>query len=84
VSVFLWVVVLALGLVLFGFMMYAFAVGGLGVLEGARFERCPRCGHHGLVVDGRIHAQGCPHRSYRQALRHQWQAWSTGLHLGHH
>jgi len=83
-SVLLWVAVVALGLLLFGFTVYASAIGGLGILEGARFERCPRCGRHGLVVQGRIHAQGCPHRSLRQGLRHIWHAWSAGLHLGHH
>ena len=46
-SVFLWVVVVALGVALFAFSVYAFAEGGLGMLEGARFERCPRCGRHG-------------------------------------
>jgi hypothetical protein len=83
-SVILWVVVVAVGLVLFAFTIYASAMGGLGILEGARFERCPRCGHHALVEDGRIHAQGCPHRSYRQGLRHLRNAWSAGLHPGHH
>ncbi len=82
-SVFLWVVGVALAVVLFGFTVYAFAMGGLGTLEGARFERCPRCGRHGLVVQGRIRAQGCPHLSYRQRLRHWWDTWSAGLHLGH-
>ena len=83
-SVFLWVAVVALAVALFGFTVYASAVGGMGILERARFERCPSCGHHGLVVDDRIHAQGCPHRSLRQGLRHIWHAWSAGLHLGHH
>ena len=53
-SVFLWVVVVALGVALFAFSVYAFAEGGLGMLEGARFERCPRCGRHGLVARGRL------------------------------
>jgi hypothetical protein len=81
VGVLLWMVLVGVALVLFAFSAYAFAEGGLGILSGARFERCPRCGGHGLVVHGRIHAQGCPHPSYRQRLRHLWTA---SLHLGHH
>jgi hypothetical protein len=34
-----------------GFATWAAVIGGLGVLTGARFERCPLCHHHG---------QGCP------------------------
>ena len=83
-NLFLWVVLVALGLVLFGFTVYAFAEGGLGLLSGARFERCPRCGRHGLVVRGQLHPRGCPHPSYRQRLRHSWETWSAGLHIGHH
>ena len=83
-SVFLWVVVVALGVALFAFSVYAFAEGGLGMLEGARFERCPRCGRHGLVARGRLHAGGCPHPWYGWPLRHLREVGSGGLHLGHH
>jgi hypothetical protein len=82
-SVFLWVVVLALGVALFLFSVYAFAEGGLGLLTGARFERCDRCGRHGLAGQGRLHARGCPHPSYRQRLRHLWEIGSGRLPLGH-
>lgn len=82
-SVFLWVVVVALAVLLFCFTVYAFEVGGLGVLTGARFERCPRCGRHGLAAGGRLHPDGCPHRPHRQRLRHLWEACSGAVHLGH-
>lgn len=82
-SVFLWVVVVALGLVLFAFSVYAFAEGGLGILSGARFERCTRCGRHGLAVGGQLHARGCPHPSYRQRLRHLRQIGSGVRDFGH-
>jgi hypothetical protein len=83
-SVFVWVVVMALGVVLFIFSVYAFAEGGLGLLKGARFERCPRCGGHGLVVRGALHAGGCPHTSYHRRLRHLWELGPGRLHFGHH
>jgi hypothetical protein len=83
-AVFLWVVVVGLGVVLFAFSVYAFAEGGLGILSGARFERCPRCGRHGLAGPGRLHARGCPHPSYRQRLRHLREVGLGNLHLGHH
>lgn len=82
--VFLWVVVGVLGVLVFSFSVYAFAEGGLGILEGARFERCPRCGRHGLAVSGRLHEEGCPHASYRQRFRHRWGAWWSALHLSQH
>jgi ribosomal protein L37E len=84
VTVFLWLAVALLAVLLFSFSVYAFAVGGAGMLEGASFERCPRCGRHGLVLRDRLHAKGCPHPSYRQRWRHWRDAWSSGLHLGHH
>jgi hypothetical protein len=43
-----------------GFATWAAVIGGLGVLTGARFERCPLCHHHGLVNGARLHEQGCP------------------------
>jgi hypothetical protein len=82
-TVFLWVVVVALGLMFFAFSIYALAEGLLGMLSGARFERCPRCGHHGLAVGGQLHARGCPHPSYHQRLRHLREVGSGGLHFGH-
>jgi hypothetical protein len=84
VSAFIWVVVVSLGVVLFSFSVYAFAVGGAGLLEGASFERCPRCGRHGLVLRGRVHAKGCPHPSHRQRWRHWRESCPGGMHLGHH
>lgn len=81
-SVFLWVVLAALAMALFGFTVYAFAEGGLGIVSGARFERCPRCGRHGLVTQGRIHIDGCPHPSNRRRLRHLWAVGQDRLHLG--
>jgi hypothetical protein len=81
-TVLLWFVVVAVGVALFGFSVYAFAEGGLGLLSGARFERCAVCGRHGLVVRGPLHAGGCPHPSYRQRLRHLWEVGSGGLHFG--
>lgn len=83
-SVFLWFVVVALGLALFAFSVYAFGMGGLGLLSGSRFERCPRCGRHGLATRGGVHALGCPHPPYRQRVRHFWESSSGALHLGHH
>ena len=82
--VFLWVAVGLLGVLLFSFSVYAFAEGGLGLLEGARFERCPRCSRHGLTVGGRLHPEGCPHPPYRQRFRHLLASRSAGLHPRHH
>jgi len=76
-------VVVALGGLLFVFSLYAFGMGGAGMLEGARFERCSGCGRHGLVVKGRLHARGCPYPSYRQRIHHLRDSWSGCVHLGH-
>lgn len=80
--VFLWVIGALLVAALASFMAYASTVGGLGVLTRSRYERCPRCGHHGLVRQGRLHPGSCPpaagHRLAR--LAHG----GHGLHLPHH
>jgi len=65
VEVTMWYLALAMILVvlvgvLLAFASYALAIGLLGVLTGERFVRCPYCHRHGLVVDGRLHDQGCP------------------------
>ncbi len=64
------------------FMAYASAVGGVGALTDSRYERCPRCGHHGLVHTGQLHDRSCPPRTGAQAasLLHRGHR----LHLGHH
>ena len=58
--IFLWVA----GAILIGAMLvfaaYASTVGGMGVLTQSSYERCPRCGHHGLVHGGRLHPAVCP------------------------
>lgn len=73
-SVFLWVVVVGLGLVLFIFSVYAFTVGGEGVFSAERYVRCPRCGRHGLAAGGQLHPCGCPHPSTRSRLHHLAEA----------
>ncbi len=45
-----------------GFAAWAAFIGGLGVLTGARWERCPHCHHYGLVSVGDLHERGCPPR----------------------
>jgi hypothetical protein len=46
----------------FGVATAAAWIGGLGVLTGARFERCSQCGHYGLLTNqGLGPVQGCPH-----------------------
>lgn len=79
---FLWVI----GGILIGammlFMAYASIVGGLGAITDSRYERCPHCGHHGLVHEGRLHALDCPPSAASRVARlaHSGHA----LHPGHH
>jgi hypothetical protein len=81
-SVWLWVGVVLLGWLL-AFTVCAFLEGELGGLSGARVRRCPRCGRHGLVANGRPHARGCPHPWYLQRMRHLRDARSVAVRFGH-
>ncbi len=79
-----WTVGVVLLGVLLSFTAYAAIVGGIGVLTGGRYVRCPRCGRHGLCWGGRLHERGCPdpgpaHQAVRVAhqLPHR-------VHFGHH
>lgn len=77
--VFIWVIGALLVAALASFMAYASTIGGLGVLTHSRYERCPRCGHHGLVHEGRLHPVDCPHRG-----SHRLDGAQRLLHLPHH
>ena len=81
--VLLWVIgaLLVAGLALF--MAYASTVGGLGVLTQSRYERCPICGHHGLVHEGRLHPATCPPPAGRRLSRLVHTGHAT-LHLPRH
>lgn len=83
-TVLLWVVVFVLGGALMAFTAYAAVVGGIGALSGGRFERCPRCGRHGLAVTGALHPDGCPPHHYPDRRAHPWHGWPQGVHLRHH
>lgn len=80
----------AAGVILIGammaFMTYASTVGGMGVLTDSRYERCPRCGRHGLVHEGQLHARGCPAASgwHVAGLLNPARALHSGMHLRHH
>lgn len=76
----LWVAGSVLIALLLLFTAYASTVGGIGVLSGYRYQRCPRCGRHGLVRGMVLHDQVCPvSASDRVAdLVH------GGVHLRHH
>jgi hypothetical protein len=80
----LWAVLIILGGALMAFTAYAAIVGGIGALGGGRFERCPRCGRHGLSVRGPLHPDGCPPQRHADRLAHLWHGWPHGVHLGHH
>ncbi len=68
--VFLWVAGTILVAALMSFTTWAALVGGVAALSDSRYERCPRCGHHGLVQGGQLHEHGCPeHHVHRMALR---------------
>lgn len=66
--IFLWAVAVVITGALMAFTAWASTVGGLAVITDSRYERCPRCGHHGLVHAGTLHEGGCPHH-------HQLPAW---------
>jgi hypothetical protein len=80
----LWAVVLILGGTLMAVTTWAAVVGGIGALSGARFERCPRCGRHGLSQRGVLHPDRCPPQRYSERLAHRWHGWPHGLHPRHH
>ncbi len=61
--IFLWVIGALVVAGLMAFTAYAATVGGLGVVTDSRYERCPHCGHHGLVHQGRLHPTDCPGRT---------------------
>ena len=68
------VIMAALALLVIGsvaFAIWAIYVGGMSVLAGARFERCPSCHHHGLVLAGDLHGDGCP-RGYSASRLPIW------------
>lgn len=68
--VFLWVAAIILVAALMTFTTWASLVGGVAALTDTRFERCPRCGHHGLVHGTTLHAGGCPeHHTHRLPVR---------------
>lgn len=76
-----WIVVMGLGAALLVFSTYAAIVGGVGALVGARFDRCPRCGGHGLAIGGRLHGYGCPHGAEWHFGVHPMQGFHQALHL---
>jgi hypothetical protein len=70
----LWIALLLLGGVLLAFTTYAALIGLAGFI-GERFERCPHCHRHGLMLTGRLHPDGCPPGVTEQAghlLRRAW------------
>ena len=68
--VFLWVAGAILVAALMTFTAWASLVGGVAAVSDSRYERCPRCGHHGLVRGGALHDHGCPHhQGHHFALR---------------
>jgi hypothetical protein len=83
-TVMLWTVVFILGGTLMAVTTWAAMVGGIGALSGGRFERCPRCGRHGLSTIGPLHPDGCPPPRFSNQLAHQWHHWPHGAHLRHH
>lgn len=82
-AVFSWTAVIVIGAALGGFTTYAAVLGGIGALTGGRFDRCARCGRHGLTVGGTVHPDGCPGHHRRVQLRAVWHH-PHGLHLGSH
>lgn len=79
--VFLWVIGALMIAVLMLFAAYAMTVGGLGLVTRSRYERCPLCGHHGLVHEGRLHPTSCP-PSATVRLAHLAHVGHHGLHTG--
>lgn len=77
--VFLWVIGAIVLAALLMFSAYAATVGGLGVVSSSRYERCPICGHHGLVHQGRLHPAACP-PSHSLRLAHLVHTDHRGAH----
>ena len=75
-----WVVIALLSGVLMGFTAYASIVGGIGAASGGCYERCPRCGRHGLAK-GPLHSRRCPEPGLFDRAVH---TWPRHLHLGSH
>jgi len=73
----LWLVAITLSAALLVAATWAAVVGGLGALTGARFERCSRCGRHGLIRRGQLHPGGCPPARYAVWLAHVWHDGHT-------
>ena len=81
--VFLWVIGAAMIAGLMLFMAYASTVGGLGILTRSSFERCPRCGRHGLVHTGLLQGGVCPPSTAGRIGRVVHDGYDR-VHLGHH
>lgn len=58
-------------------------VGIMGAVFSEGFERCARCGHWTLGVDGMAHPHGCPGSFYEHGA-HLVQAAFHRAHLRHH
>lgn len=80
--IFLWVIGAVLVASLMLFMAYASTIGGVGIVTRSRYERCPHCGHHGLVHEGQLHAAACPPSASSRVGRLVHSG--HGLHFGHH
>lgn len=79
----LWALGIALIAGMMVFMAYASTMGGVGVLTQSRYERCPQCGHHGLVHEGRLHPAACP-ESASIRVSHLLHAGHGRIHIRHH
>lgn len=58
-------------------------VGIMGAVFSEGFERCTRCGHWTLGLQGMAHPHGCPGTLYEQAA-HVVQVAFHHVHLRHH
>lgn len=58
-------------------------VGIMGAVFSEGFERCTRCGHWTLGLQGRAHPHGCPGTLYEHAA-HVVQVAFHHVHLRHH
>jgi hypothetical protein len=79
----LWTVLILLGGVLLAFTTYAALIGLSGFI-GERFERCPHCHQHGLVLTGPLHPDGCPPGAAEQAEQLLRRAWPHQVHVRRH
>lgn len=69
--VFLWAIATILVAALMAFTAWASMVGGVAAVTDSWYERCPRCGHHGLAHRGSLHDHGCPpHHAHRLPIGH--------------